>query len=194
MRFYVIFILTCSFLLHHVEARAWEPPATSAPATEDISRVRQLATKVSHNNPSGIWSFPDEDAEVAIIPFSDSYPDIYKIVMIFDVDMTPEPGTVIGYLSPTASSQKWHAWIYSKEKDGKLSSPKEFAATFSSSTQGETASLIFQKPEGIVNWRINPLGMIPFIKRILSVTITKKDVELPYGLYRKDTLHRLRWL
>lgn len=175
-------------------ASAWEPPKEIPFATENLDIVCQEAEKVDYRLPRGNWSFPDENAEVAIVPASVSEPDIYKIVILFDADMLPPRGTVIGYLSPTADPRKWHAWLYSTVKNNTMKSPREFAVTFNFSTTGEEASLIFEKIKKSASWRINPLALIPFVRRIVSVKLTDRADQLPYGLYRRDLTHRLIWL
>lgn len=188
-------VASAIFLISPSAISAWEAPRTSLFATENLEIVGQQAAKVAYDRPQGLWSFPDDDSEVAIVPASDADPDIYKIVMLYDADMIPPRGTVIGYLAPTASGDKWHAWLYASVKDRSMESPREFAVTFRSSPKGEEASLIFEKikKKGI-SWRINPLALIPFVRRLINVRLNENSERLPYGLYRKNTIHRLRWL
>ncbi len=176
------------------ESGGWEVPESVPFRTEEMEHVISESGKVSSSEPTGIWSFPEEDCEVAIIPLSDSDTGTYKIVLLYDADLLPPPGSVIGYLAPTASRSKWHVWLYSNIKGMEMRSPREFNATFSFSTQSEDASLVLEKPKGGMSWRINPLGLVPIMRRILSVNMKGEESKLPYGLHRKDTVHRLRWL
>lgn len=173
--------------------RAWEPPGKLSFSTENLADVKNEAAKVSSSSPCGVWSFPEEDSEVAIVPLS-SNSDIYKIVMLYDVDMAPSPGTIIGYLAPTATNNKWIVWLYSKVTDKEMTSPKELVATFSSSPQSEEASLLFEKSKSGLKWHINPLGFLPFLRKVLSINLSKSENEKPRGLKRKATVHALRWL
>lgn len=173
-------------------AKGWEVPEKVAFATEDTGIVESAANMEDPAKPRGIWDFPDEDCEVALIPLSASNPDIYKIVLLYDPDLLPPPGTIIGYLTPTASKDRWHAWLYSAVKDGSVSHPVEFAATFSSTSPGEEASLVFEKRK--YRLRFNPMALVPFLRRVFSIQTTDPADRLPYGLRRRPTLHRLRYL
>ena len=193
LRHFILYLIAAGFFF---PIKAWEPPASMPFATEDIELIRKIAEEFSEAEPRGLWSFPQEDEEVAIVPISDSNPDIYKIVMLFDVDMDPPPGTVIGYASPSASRDKWDVWLYSKTdaKERILHSPREFIASFSYSNQNGNASFVFEKPKKVFNWRINPVGLIPFLRRIITVSVSNAASALPYGLYRHDHRNLLRWL
>lgn len=184
----------CLLLCGVATMRAWDVPKELPLASEDMEKVRREAAKVIPGKPAGVWSFPDEDLEVAIIPYSESAPDVYALVLLYDADISVPPTTVIGFLSPSASRAKWHAWLYTESDDHRIYSPKEFVATFSNSAQSDEASLVFERPKGGVKWHINPLAMLPFLRRLISISVSKKDSELPYGLYRKDTTRDLRWL
>lgn len=190
----LILAVATSLLLLPLEAAAWEAPAQSEFSTDNIEATKGEALKVAFSEPRGLWSFPDEDAEVAVVPLSDSDKEIYKIVLLYDADLIPPPGTVIGFLAPTASRSKWNGWLFTKTEEDFLSKPQRFDVTFSFSTQSEDASLVFEKPKGNVSWRINPLSVIPFLRRLVSMKISEKSDALPYGLHRKDSGHRLRWL
>lgn len=171
---------------------AWEAPQQTSLATEDTDQVRTIALLAYPETPQGIWSFPDEDCEVALIPLSDSRTDIYKIVTLYEPDLIPPPGTIIGYLTPTASADKWRALLYTDITDAQMQSLGEFTATFSYTRQGEEASLTFEKSKTTVTF--NPLGFVPFLRRILRISRKNASNELPYGLKRTAPSLRLRYL
>lgn len=173
-------------------APAWEPPSESVFATEEIAPLRAEALLPDPETPKGIWIFPDEDCEVAVVPVSESRADTYKIVVLFEPDLLPPPGTVIGYLMPTASPATWHATLYTSTDDDAMKSPREFTATFSYARQGEEASLTFESTRTTATF--NPLGLIPFLRRILKIRRDDPAKKIPYGLRRIAPTLRLRYL
>lgn len=185
-------LLLTLLTLWHTAAAAWEAPRESAFATDDTAAAAAKATEGTPDSPQGLWSFPDEESEVAILPVSGTVTDIYKIVLLYDADLLPPPGTVIGYLAPTASDSKWRVWIYTNVKDSTLSNPREYAATFTADTDGD-ASLVLERKK--LSFRFNPAALLPFLRRAFSIrTGGDKASRLPYGLRRMQAARRLRYL
>lgn len=186
-------LLLTLLTLWHTDAAAWEAPRESAFATDNTDAATATATEGMPDSPQGLWSFPDEASEVAIVPISDTMSDVYKIVLLYDADLLPPPGTVIGYLAPTASTSKWRVWIYTDVKDNTLSNPREYAATFTVATDGSDASLVLERKK--LSVRFNPAAMLPFLRRVFSIkTDSDKASRLPYGLRRIQSARRLRYL
>ena len=57
----------------------------------------------------------------------------YRIVMLESEDFSLYPGTVIGYLAPSADSSKFELWLYSERRGSMLYSPTRLIATLSGS-------------------------------------------------------------
>lgn len=86
----------------------------------------------------GLWRFATEGSLMAI-ERTDSRPldpdeagvDTYRMVIVRAADISLRPGTIIGYLTPTARRGVYDARIYtSRSDDGtRLHSPKKFTLT-----------------------------------------------------------------
>lgn len=188
-RYIIILIVTT---IATMTAKAWEIPQKVPFATEKTDDIEAALLSSRPTTPQGLWDFPNENCQVALLPLSATQSDIYKIIVVYEPDLLPPPGTIIGYLTPTASSQQWHAWLYSKIADRSLTSPTEFAVTFTHSATDEEASLIFEKKR--YKLHINPSYLLPFMRRVFSVRVDDPLSKLPYGLHRRATTHRLRYL
>lgn len=81
----------------------------------------------------GIWRFTATGATVAIERFSDKdrHPDVtlYRIVLLRTPVRTLMPGTIMGYIAPTAKRDTYDARIYTSVDGCLLTDPKQFTLT-----------------------------------------------------------------
>ena len=130
----------------------------------------------------GVWKYPDEMMTVAIERFS--APDFasriaYRIVMLESEDFSLYPGTVIGYLAPSADSTKFELWLYSERRGAMLYSPTRLIATLSGSM------LTFSRTmEMKLKVRVNFARFLPSLFRGISITPDVKTETLPVGFSR----------
>lgn len=130
----------------------------------------------------GIWEYPDEMMTVAIESFTspDFAPNItHRVVMLECTDDLLLPGTVIGYVSPSADSSKYELWIYSEQDGMSLLSPVRCVATLN------RGMLTFKRMKNLkVRTRINLTRFLPTLFRGISVYPQITTEELPVG-FRK---------
>ena len=103
----------------------------------------------------------------------------YRIVMLESEDFSLYPGTVIGYLAPSADSTKFELWLYSERRGAMLYSPTRLIATLSGSM------LTFSRAmEMKLKVRVNFARFLPSLFRGISITPDVKTETLPVGFSR----------
>lgn len=105
-----------------------------------------------------------------------SIPTEYEIINIESSDIMLQPGQVLAYLYPTASPDKFHAYVYENIGIRNLSRPKHKAADFNHRKQ----TIILQSKKR--TFSINPLGLIPRMRSILRMRTEDPVTDLPQGL------------
>lgn len=104
---------------------------------EPDSVVGRLAAMPLHSV-EGLWRFASEGTLMAIERNGDKAPSgfdaettLYRMVVVRAADMALRPGTVMGYLTPTAKRGVYDARIYTSRLDNgtTLHSPKTFTVT-----------------------------------------------------------------
>lgn len=130
----------------------------------------------------GIWEYPDEMMTVAIERFTSTNfaPNItHRVVMLECTDDDLLPGTVIGYVSPSADSSKYELWIYSEQEGTTLLTPVRCVATL------KDGMLTFKRMKNLkVRTRVNLNRFLPTLFRGISVYPQITTEELPVG-FRK---------
>ena len=130
----------------------------------------------------GIWEYPDEMMTVAIERFTSTNfaPNItHRVVMLECTDDDLLPGTVIGYVSPSADSSKYELWIYSEQEGTALLMPVRCVATL------KDGMLTFKRMKNLkVRTRVNLNRFLPTLFRGISVYPQITTEELPVG-FRK---------
>lgn len=90
----------------------------------------------------GLWRFASEGTLMAIersevrpLHADDAGTSMYRMIVVRAADPTLRPGTVMGYLTPTAKRGVYDARIYTGQSDSgtMLHSPKKFTLTLSDS-------------------------------------------------------------
>lgn len=156
----------------------------SAALLPDRSVRNQLAMmRTAHLDAiEGIWSYPDEMMTVAVERFHS--PDFasriaYRIVMLESEDFNLLPGTVIGYIAPSADACKYELWLYSERHGAMLYTPVQFVATL------KDEMLTFRRRTSVnVKVRVNFARFLPSLFRGVSVTPQIEREELPVGFRR----------
>ncbi len=116
------------------------------------------------DNIEGIWQFPTDGAQVVIERFiPDNYRDDgatrYRLVVIQSPRLSVRPGTVMGYMIPSAKKGYYDARIYTVFDGGlHLSSPKKFILKHS-----DDGRLSFVEHKTGV--KINLWRMVPYMFR-----------------------------
>lgn len=130
----------------------------------------------------GIWEYPDEMMTVAIERFTSTNfaPNItHRVVMLECTDDDLLPGTVVGYVSPSADSSKYELWIYSEQEGTALLTPVRCVATL------KDGMLTFKRMKNLkVRTRVNLNRFLPTLFRGISVYPQITTEELPVG-FRK---------
>lgn len=135
---------------------------------------RYLATSAIHRI-EGIWQFTASAVTVVIERFrSDEVPDdavCYRMVLLRASDRTVVPGSVMGYLAPTAKSDVYDARLYTDFDGFGFLSAKRFTITMNEDTR-----LSF-KPEkkGV---KFNFYRLLPRSLRIGISTQDTRDASL----------------
>lgn len=115
-------------------------------------------------NIEGIWQFPTDGALVVIEQFTpDNYRDDevtrYRLVVVQSPRLSVRPGTIMGYMTPSAKKGYYDARIYTAFDGGlSLSDPKKFILKLS-----DDARLSFvEHKTGI---KVNLWRMVPYMFR-----------------------------
>lgn len=137
------------------------------------SRIASLGPRAIE----GIWSFPDREAIIAIERTSPAASS-YRIVIIRTPDRAVRPGTVMGILSPSGSSEKFDAALYTSSSGGNLSSPKRFTLSL---TEGQSR-LTFARVGS--RYSIDPTRLLPYMFRRLIRTNRSGTQTAPTGCVR----------
>lgn len=129
----------------------------------------------------GKYSATDGGAVIEIIPVGQygqpipeelkvkySLADQYIIIVGDNPSPTLEPDTVMGWLTPLAKMGMYNAVIFTKEKDGRLASPRKFLLEMNA--DGSHLSMLEIKNR----LRIDPLRFLPYLFHGISLKGTLK--------------------
>lgn len=144
---------------------------------ESADSVARRIASLGPRTIEGIWSFPDREALIAIERTSPAASS-YRIVIIRTPDRAIRPGTVMGILSPSGSSDKFDASLYTTSSRGTLSSPKRFTLSLT-----ETDSrLIFARVGS--RYSVDLTRLLPYMFRRL-IRINRSGIRTaPAGCVR----------
>lgn len=130
----------------------------------------------------GVWRYTHEMMTVAVERFSDpSFASriAYRIVLLESDDLIILPGTVIGYIAPSADSHKFEMWLYSERLESTLYSPTRLIATL------DGGVLTCRRPVEVnVRVRVNFARFLPGIFKGVSIIPGVTTEELPVGFRR----------
>ncbi len=159
---------------------AWIPFGLRA---DDISRHpiadRLAAEQYCESSPltrvEGIWEFP-EDETFVLIRKKDGEKRKYELILISSPDCRLHPGECIGYLNPTADSDKFKLTLYINRKYGLLSDTRSCSAEY---RPKEEAIIIHPRQLKI---SLRTPWFLPKFWRSLRVKIDDPATNLPKGL------------
>ena len=143
--------------------------------SEDSMRVRLDESDLQPIE--GIWHYPNEQITLAIEKWHDVKNIAYRLVLLESQDLDLLPGTVMGYIAPSAIDNKFKLWLYSERDHSLLSTPLECVATLNATA----TSLTFDPPHWEVKTRVNIARFLPSIFGRFSITPEKKQAKLPMG-------------
>ncbi|MBR5899247.1 MAG: hypothetical protein IKZ14_07275 [Muribaculaceae bacterium] len=128
-----------------------------------VSRMRKLSLQPIE----GLWQFAESGATIAIERNTNNLPDNglmrYHMVIVNSPQLTITPGTIMGYITPTAKNGVYDATIYTDFDGGTiLSLPKKFILTLN-----DESHLAFSRDNSGI--RINIWRFLPYMFRY-SVT------------------------
>lgn len=131
----------------------------------DIDSIKRRLTSLPLHIIEGIWQFPADGATVVIERFNpdntrDDGAARYRIVILRSPQRSMIPGTVMGYLSPSAKRGVYTAKIYTAGDGGStLIRPKRFTLTLN-----DDGHLSFRRHRSSVY--VNVWRLLPYVSRL----------------------------
>ena len=112
------------------------------PGYDTVSEVTERMAEMPLHSIEGLWRFAAEGTLMAIertddrgIPTDEAGSVTYRMVVVSAADLSLRPGTVMGYLSPTAKRGVYDARLYTGRTDAgtALHSPRTYTVTLTDS-------------------------------------------------------------
>ena len=131
----------------------------------------------------GLWYFNEEQTTLLIERTDADASDerlTYRIVYVDSEAYDIEPGTVVGYVKPSAEHDKYALWIYSEMNLSGLERPVKCVATLS----GKADVLTFEKTRWRLKFRANFARFLPSLFKGISLLTDYDEAEVPLG-FRK---------
>lgn len=147
----------------------------------DPEAAREWCDQATLDRVEGIWEYPEDKVTVLIRkPAMTSGTELhdYEIVALDSPGYSVEPGTTIGWLEHTTDPLKFKMHLYTSRKKGKLSKPKECAATLVNDDCGMTVT------SSRLSFTFNPLGLLPYFWKLVRVRQTDPTKSLPTGMLK----------
>ncbi|MDO4511479.1 MAG: hypothetical protein Q4B68_06665 [Bacteroidales bacterium] len=167
-------------LLATLPAVADVPKTTLVLPGIDEATMRERFDEMDLQRMEGIWEYPAEEMKLAIERYKGEKNIAYRIILLASNDLCLLPGTVVGYIAPSADPKKFHLWMYTERSKTGLKSPMECVATLSD----QATSITFDPPHYRVKVRINLVRFFTKIFQGVSVRPEKVEEKLPVG-FRK---------
>lgn len=146
----------------------------------DEATMKAKFAEMDLQHMEGIWEYPNEQMKLAIERYQGEKNIAYRIILLASTDLELLPGTVVGYIAPSADPKKFQLWMYTERSKVGLKSPMECVATLSA----DGTSLTFDPPHYKVKVRLNLVRFFTKIFRGVSVIPEKVEEKLPVG-FRK---------
>ncbi|MCM1153036.1 MAG: hypothetical protein NC328_05230 [Muribaculum sp.] len=143
----------------------------------DMAAAEDLCDSMPISGPEGIWSFPEDNVIVLIMP-DDTSQGEFRISVVQSDDCRLVPGEVIGCLKPSADADKFTLSLFTSRKRGRLSAPADCAATL---VEKEEAIYIEKRK---IKLKFNPLGFLPYFWRSIRFSISDPVKQIPNGMVR----------
>lgn len=84
---------------------------------EGIDTVTRRMASMPLHEIEGIWRLTGEGGSVIAIERHNDDESIYRMVVVASADISVQPGTVIGYLAPTARHREYDSRLFSARSD-----------------------------------------------------------------------------
>ena len=123
----------------------------------------------------GIWEFPEDETTVLIKRKSDEK-RTYELILLSTADCRVHPGECIGYLYPSANSDKYRLSLYISRKYGLLSDTRSCAAEYHPQEES-----IYINPRQL-KLSLRTPWFLPKFWRSLKIGINNPASGLPKGL------------
>lgn len=178
MRLKMIYLAMVAVALTALRAASVEVPEQSvvlAGIDEESFRERLEATDIQPLE--GIWYYPNEEMTIGIERWRGDHNIEYRLVLLSSDDVELLPGTVMGFMAPSAVDNKLQLWLYSQRRGISLRYPLECVATVNSTSDVIT----FEPPRWKVKVKINFARFLPTLFRGITITPEHKSETLPIG-------------
>ena len=174
-------LLLLSVLLPSIAvARDAVPKQSTVLRGLDVDSMRLRLDELDMQPLEGIWYYPNEEMTLGIERYRGQHNVAYRIIMLDSHDINVMPGTVIGYIAPTAVDNKFMLWIYSERDRITLVKPLECVATLNATS----TTLTFDPPHWRLKVRFNLSRFLPTLFNGLSLIADKVEERQPIG-FRK---------
>lgn len=133
---------------------------------EDFSYTKALSQlrEMSLHHIEGIWQFPADGIEIAIMRRDNREPAVYNMIMLQTPRRATRPGTIIGLVTRSAKSGVYDAKIYTRAHGSILFAPKKFRLNLSDND----TNLLFEKRKSAYSfnfWRLLPFSLRYTVRR-----------------------------
>lgn len=128
------------------------------------SKATAQLKNLSLHHIEGIWQFPSDGIEIAIIRRDSREPAVYNMIMLKTPRRATRPGTIIGLATRTAKSGVYDAKIYTRAHGSTLYAPKKFRLNLSNND----TNLLFEKRKSAFSfnfWRLLPFSLRYTVRR-----------------------------
>ena len=163
----------------------------------DVDSMRVRLSESGMQPLEGIWYYPNEEMTMGIERYNGGKNISYRIILLETPDINLVPGTVIGYIAPTAVDNKYQLWIYSQRDRLTLIKPLQCVATLNAAA----TSLTFDPPHWKIKVRVNIARFLPSLFNGISIIPERVEEKVPIG-FRKvypeggdgNPFNRIRYL
>lgn len=146
------------------------------PLRDFEAEAKALCDSLPLDGIEGIWSIPGEDNLLLLIRRDNSSSSVtYKLTCVRTGDISIAPGTLLGTLSPTVSKNTFRLSMLKHPESPAHKGTTAFVAKISP----DATALEFSKRDASVS--VNPLAMIPYLRRILRFNINDPMRKIPKG-------------
>jgi len=172
--------LTALTALAPITAAAAVPQQSTIINGLDLDSMKLRLQETDIQPLEGIWYYPNEQITLGIERFQSTQNIAYRIILLDSDDINTLPGTIIGYIAPTALNNKFQLWLYSERDHITLINPLQCVATLNNNA----TSLTFEPPHWRLKIRVNIARFLPTLFNGISITPSIEREQLPIG-FRK---------
>ncbi len=128
----------------------------------------------------GIYYYPDEKMTVALVSNANCEDPKYShcLLLVESDNAMLAPGTIVGYVEPTAESHKVYMYLYSEQMGEGLYMPVRCTATFSS----DYSTVTFTRPSLRLRLRINFSRFLPTLFNGIGISAEINNPKHTLGM------------